>query len=38
MTYTPALLEYLRHPETRYLEDVHRAKAALLKACLDIPA
>jgi hypothetical protein len=37
MTYTPALLEYLRHLEVRYLEDVHRARATLLQAAPEIP-
>ena len=37
MTYTPALLEHLRHLEALYLEDVHRARAALLQACPEIP-
>ena len=38
MTYTPALLDHLRHLEARYLEDVHRAKAAFLQACLETPS
>lgn len=37
MTYTPSLVDHLRHLEVRYLEDMHRAKAALLQACAELP-
>jgi hypothetical protein len=37
MTYTPLLIGHLRCLEAHYPGDVHRAKAALLKACRPIP-